>query len=136
MPILHSRPIRRIRNTIDRTTATSLVHPKLDYCHSLLLNIPSAQTNRLQLVLNSAARPNTKTPKFHHIPPILKSLHWLKIIERIQYKVADMSAASVIRLIMQPVAIHPNPSYGTQLCNIYPILAMKQANVTLRPAAT
>ena len=52
---------------------------------NLLLNIPSAQTNRLQLVLNSAARPNTKTPKFHHITPILKSLHWLKINDRIQY---------------------------------------------------
>ena len=33
--------------------------------------------NRLQLVLNSAARAVTKTPKFHHITPILKSLHWL-----------------------------------------------------------
>jgi len=29
----------------------------------------------------------TKTPKFHHITPILKSLDWLKINERIKYKV-------------------------------------------------
>jgi hypothetical protein len=28
-----------------------------------------------------------KTPKFLHISPILKSLHWLKINERIQHKV-------------------------------------------------
>jgi len=28
-----------------------------------------------------------KTPKFHHISPILKSLHWLKINDRIKYKV-------------------------------------------------
>ena len=58
--LYHIRDLRRIRSTIDRTTActiaTSLVHSKLDYCNSLLLNLPSTQTNRLQLVLNSAAR--------------------------------------------------------------------------------
>ena len=73
--LYHIRDLRRIRNTIDRTTActiaTSLVHSKLDYCNSLLLNLPSAQANRLQLVLNSAARAVTKTPKFHHITPVL-----------------------------------------------------------------
>ena len=93
--LYHIRDLRRIRNTIDHTTActiaTSLVHSKLDYCNSLLLNLPSAQTNRLQLVLNSAARAVTKTPKFHHITPILKSLHWLNINERIQYKVLSLT---------------------------------------------
>jgi hypothetical protein len=67
----HIRDLRRIRNTIDHTTActiaTSLIHSKLDYCNSLLLNLPSTQTKRLQLVLNAAARAVTKTPKFHHI---------------------------------------------------------------------
>ena len=46
--------------TIDHSTActiaTSLIHSKIDYCNSLLLNLPATQTNRLQLVLNSAAR--------------------------------------------------------------------------------
>ena len=32
------------------------------------------------------ARAVTKTPEFHHITPILKYLHLLKINERIQYK--------------------------------------------------
>jgi hypothetical protein len=50
-------------------------------------NIPSTQTNRLQLVLSSAARAVTKTPMFHHITPRFKSLDWLNINERIQYKV-------------------------------------------------
>ena len=54
-----------------------------------IINLPAAQTNRLQLVLNSAARAVTKTPKFHHITPLLKSLHWLNINERIQYR-SDM----------------------------------------------
>ena len=86
----HIRDLRRIRNTLDHKTActiaTSLIHSKLDYCNSLYLNISNQQLNRLQLVLNSAARAVTKTPKFHHITPHLKSLHWLKITQRIQYK--------------------------------------------------
>jgi hypothetical protein len=91
----HIRDLRRIRNTIDLTTAciiaTSLVHSKVDYCNSLLLNLPSTQINRLQLVLNAAARAVTKTPKFYHISPILKSLHWLKINQRIQYKIISLT---------------------------------------------
>jgi len=51
----------------------------------------ATQTNRLQLVLNSAARAVTKTPKFHHITPILKYLHLLKINERIKYKVLSLT---------------------------------------------
>ena len=43
----------------------SLIHSKLDYCNSLYLNISNQQLNRLQLILNSAARAVTKTPKFH-----------------------------------------------------------------------
>jgi len=35
--------------------------------------------------------PVTKTPKFHHITPILKSHHWLKLNERIKYKVLSLS---------------------------------------------
>jgi hypothetical protein len=38
------------------TTATSLIHSKIDYCNSLLLNFPATQINRLQLVLNFGAR--------------------------------------------------------------------------------
>jgi len=79
---------RRIRNTIDQTTActiaTSLIHSKNDYCNTLLLNLPATQTNCLQLVLNSAAHAVTKTPKFHHITPILKYLHWLTTNMRIK----------------------------------------------------
>ena len=66
----HIRDLRRIRNTIDHTTActiaTSLIHSKLDYSNSLLLNLPSTQIEHLQLVPNAAARTVTKSPKFNH----------------------------------------------------------------------
>ena len=96
----HIRDLRRIRNTLDHKTActiaTSLIHSKLDYCNSLYLNISNQQLNRLQLILNSAARAVTKTPKFHHITPHLKSgLHWLKITQRIQYKILSLTYKSL-----------------------------------------
>jgi hypothetical protein len=76
---LNIRDLRRIRNCMDRdlepTIATSLIHCKIDYCNSLLLNLPAIQINRLQLVLNFTAHAVTRTPKLHHITPILKSLH-------------------------------------------------------------
>jgi len=50
---------------------------------------------RLQVVLNSAARAVAKTPKFHHSTPILKSLQWLKINERIKYKVLSHTYKSL-----------------------------------------
>ena len=75
---LSIRDLRRIRNMFDHTTAstiaTSLMLSKVDYCRSILLNLPATEINRLQLVLNSAARAFTQTPKFHHVIPILKSL--------------------------------------------------------------
>src|SRR6218665_2926665 len=37
------------------------------------------------------ARAVTKTPKHHHITPVLKKLHWHKIPERIEYKVISFT---------------------------------------------
>ena len=95
----HIRDLRRIRNTLDHTTtctiATSLIHSKLDYCNSLFLNLNCQQTNRLQLILNSTARAVTKTPKYNHITPHLKSLHWLKITQRLQYKIIFLTYKSL-----------------------------------------
>jgi len=50
---------------------------------------------RIVLILNSAARAVTKTPKFLHITPILKCLHWLKTDERIKYKVLSLILKSL-----------------------------------------
>jgi len=112
------RDLRRIRNTIDQTTActiaTSLIHSKIDYRNSLLLNLPATQTNRLQLVLNSAARAITNTPKFHHITPILQFLHWLKINERIKYKVLSHTQKSL--KTGQPSYLHSLPSFPSHRC--------------------
>jgi hypothetical protein len=127
------RDLRRIRNTIDHSTActiaTSLIHSKIDYCNSLLLNLPATQTNRLQLVLNSAARAVTKTPKFHRITPILKSLHWLTINQRIHHKVISLTHKTLKT---------GQPTYLRSLLSFTPYRSTRSASfVTLnRPSVT
>jgi len=69
----------------------STVTLSLSLSLSLFLNLPCCQLDRLQLILNSTARAVPKTPRFSHSSPILKSLHWLKIDQRIQYKVLALS---------------------------------------------
>jgi len=74
--------LRRIRNTLDLTTAqsiaTSLIHSKVNHYNSVVLDLPCSQLDRLLLILNFAAHAVSKTQRFTHIWPVLKSLHWLK----------------------------------------------------------
>ena len=65
---------------------TSLVLTRLDYCNSVLAGLPANLLNRLQAVINAAARLICSARKSEHITPILMDLHWLRIQERIQYK--------------------------------------------------
>ena len=52
----HIRDLRRIRHTLDSTTATTiataLVHLRLDYCNSLYHGLPITQIKRLQHMQN------------------------------------------------------------------------------------
>jgi|SRR6218665_2955426 len=77
--------------TASTIATSSIAHAKLDYCNSLFLNIDVAQINRLQAIQNALACAVTITQKLHHITPVLKALHWLKIPERIEYKVISLT---------------------------------------------
>ena len=91
----HIRDLKRIRKSLDVKTAgiiaTSIIHSKLDYCNSLYYNLPSTRLHRLQLIQNAAARAVKNLPKHDHISPVLKSLHWLKVHERVQYKILSLT---------------------------------------------
>ncbi|KAI2668430.1 RNA-directed DNA polymerase from mobile element jockey [Labeo rohita] len=88
----HLRNIAKLRNMLPVSDAEKLVHAfmtsRLDYCNALLGGCPASSINKLQIVQNAAARVLTRSRKYDHITPILKSLHWLPIRFRISYKIA------------------------------------------------
>src|ERR1700722_11630008 len=57
-------------------------------CHSLLYGISSSLSAKLQHILNTAARIVTRTKIGDHITPVLKSLHWLPVVQRCAFKTA------------------------------------------------
>ena len=78
------------------TIGAALVQSKLDYCNSLLLNLSGCEIDRLQFVQNSLARAICQRSKYTHVKPILKSLHWLKVKERIVYKTVSLTYKSLV----------------------------------------
>ena len=83
--------IRRYLTTeATKTLVTSLVLSRLDFCNSLLAGLPQLLLDKLQRVMNAAARLVTRTPKREHITPVLHDLHWLPVRFRIEYKICTL----------------------------------------------
>ena len=108
------RNISAIRKYLSDEACAQLIHAfvtsRIDYCNSLLVNLPNSQYAKLQKVQNVAARILTLSGKYEHISPVLIKLHWLPIPLRIQYKV----------LLLAFKCINGNgPSYLTELLHQY-----------------
>ena len=86
------RKIHQSRSLLDKHTTKiivqALVLSKMDYCNSLLLGSPEYQIDKLQRIQNMACRVIFQLRKHDHITQYLKLLYWLKIRERITYKIA------------------------------------------------
>ncbi len=84
--------IRQIRKFLSTNTTETLIHAfvtsHVDYCNALLAGIPQYQVQRIQRVLNAAARLIHPCPRFSHITPVLRSLHWLPVKFRVEFKIA------------------------------------------------
>ena len=81
------------------------------------------------MVHNSLARVVVKAPKSCHISPVLKSLHWLKINERIDYKLLSLT---------YKVLTTTQPSYLHNLISLQPPRCTRTSSVVTvaRPPAS
>ena len=89
------RSIGEIRKYLSTDAAQNLIHAfitsRLDNGNSLLYGLPDYMIQKLQRVQNKAARILSRTPKYNHITPILKTLHWLPVKSRIDFKILTLT---------------------------------------------
>jgi len=69
----------------------SLVLTHLDFGNAPLAGMASSQLNILQSVMNAAARLVCSAWKCDHITPLLQDLHWLRVPQRIEFKLAVLA---------------------------------------------
>ena len=115
--------LRRVRRSLDSLSAATLVHAFLsshvDYCNAVFAGAPKTITDRLQRVLNAAARVVSDTRKFDRgLSRIMHTeLHWLDVPERINYKFG---------MLMYRCQHNKAPRYLTDHCTSVSAVAYRQ----------
>ena len=108
------RNIYRIRRYLTPEATKLLVHAyvisRIDYANSLLYGINSTSLRRLQVIQNCAARLIFKSSRRDSAKPLLRSLHWLPVELRIEYKVMLITFKCLTDIA---------PAYLSELLKIY-----------------
>ena len=97
-----------ITTELAQILACSLILSRIDYCNAVLHGTPSYSIKKMQRVQNNAARIVLEAPRRSHASPLLRTLHWLPVQQRIDYKVALLTSKvrstatpSCLRLLIQ-----------------------------------
>jgi len=103
--LVHSNSylLRLMIITVSKKCAYSTFHvplftlQQLKYCNYVmcmqilflcLAGLPGYLIDRLQSVLNAAAQLVNPVGKFEHVTPLLRDLHWLRVGQRVEFKLA------------------------------------------------
>ena len=90
----HLRNIKKIRHYLWKRTIEILIHglvnSHLDFCNGLFIDQPQYQLNILQIIQYRAARVIYNVRFDHSAEPLLRSLHWLPVRARIQFKIITL----------------------------------------------
>ena len=92
------RQLRRVRRSLDYASVATLVHAfvtgRVDYCNCLLAVATKASLDKLQRVMNAAARVVSDTHKFDcGLTSIHRNdlhVHWLDVPERVMFRLCIM----------------------------------------------
>jgi len=90
----HLSALRHIRSlvsvTVAQQIACSIVGSQLDYCNSLLVNCSNRNLDKLQHVQDNLTRVVCNSNRSTSAGPMLQSLHWLPVRQRINFKLAKL----------------------------------------------
>ena len=107
--------LRRLKDSIKslpfdtaKTIMNCFVISRIDYCNSLLAGCPQYSLDRLQRVMNAAARMLCGAGSRAHVSHLLHKLHWLRVSQRIEYKLCLLVYKALHGLA---------PCYLTELCH-------------------
>ena len=132
----HLRGIGIIRKLLTFDATAQLIHAlitsRLDFCNSILYNLPNKQIERLQRIQNQAARMLKRIPRRNHISPVLRELHWLRIYDIIIFLISLLTHKAVnntaptylcdlIRLNVKSTTIRTRASFDPCLLCVPPI---------------
>src|SRR6267154_2882283 len=105
-----------------------IVSSKLDYCNSLLYNLPDKSINRFRCVQNSLARADVPSCKGYIVLLILsQKIHWLPVKKRIEFKIFTIA----FKLLQ-----NKQPSYLFDMLHIYNPSRDLRSSGKLLPAKT
>ena len=127
----HLHNISRIRRFLSFDSTKALVHAlitsRVDYYNSLLYGLPATQLNKIQRVLNAAARLVCRSPRYCHITQLMYNLHWLPVNLRICSKVLSFVFKAIHGIapsyISDLILENPNSSYNLRLSSAGILLA-------------
>uniref|UniRef100_A0A6I8NMC2 RNA-directed DNA polymerase n=1 Tax=Ornithorhynchus anatinus TaxID=9258 RepID=A0A6I8NMC2_ORNAN len=120
----HLYNIAKIRPFLSTQTATlllrALVISWLDYCVSLLSDLPSSSLAPLRSILHSAARLIFLQKRSGHVTPLLKQLQWLPIDLRSKQKLLTLGFKAIHHLApsypLLPSLFLPPTPHAPLLC--------------------
>jgi len=95
-----------LTDDVAQTVACSIVASRLDYCNALLSGAPAATFDKLQRAQNNLTRVVCQSRGRTDARPLLHSLHWLPVRQRVTYKLA---------VLTHKVRITATPTYLSEL---------------------
>ena len=98
----------------------AIITSRLDYCNALLYGTSAVNIARQQRIHNTAARLIMRSPRSDSATPLLRELHWLPIVCRVDFKL----------LVFIYKAMHNDaPVYLCELvCPYQPTRTLRSAN--------
>lgn len=89
----------------------AFIFSRLDY-NTVFTGLPKKSIRQLQMVQNTADRVLTRTRKLDNIIPVLRSLHWLPVCQRIYFKIVLLVYEALNGLgpkYIQDILVHYEP---------------------------